>query len=117
MNLNNLSEKELLTSIKDVLNYKGINPYEYMSEYYLEPNQTLGMKFQKVSEEFEEVRVEFLNKKINNSDLAQELLDLVLTCKNMLHKMEDLGLIQVGTETFKHSLKLNGYLENGKYKK
>lgn len=117
MNLNNLTDKELLTGVKEVLNYNGINPYEYMSEYYLEPNQTLGAKFQKVEEEFLEVKEEFLDLVDNKSDLAQELLDLILSSKNMLKKLEDSGYIDIGTETFKHSLKLNKYLESGKYKK
>ncbi|MGL5685989.1 MAG: hypothetical protein ACRCXQ_09380 [Vagococcus fluvialis] len=117
MNLNNLTNKELLTGIKEVLKYKGINPYDYMSEYYLEPNQTLGAKFQKVEEEFLEVRKEFLEENIDNSKLAQETLDLMLTCKNMLKRMEELGIIDIGTEVFKHSIKLNKYLEDKKYVK
>lgn len=117
MNLNNLTDKEFLTGIKEVLNYKGINPYDYMSEYYLEPNQSLGQKFQKVEEEFLEVKEEFLELIDNKSDLAQELLDLILSSKNMLKKLEDSGYIDIGTETFRHSLKLNKYLEDKKYRK
>ncbi|MGL5189817.1 MAG: hypothetical protein ACRC7S_09240 [Cetobacterium sp.] len=117
MNLKNLTDKEFLTGIKEVLNYKGINPYEYMSEYYLEPTQTLGAKFQKVEEEFLEVRDEFLKLDNNYSELAQEILDLILASKNLLKKLENNNHIDIGTEVFKHSLKLNKYLDSGKYKK
>lgn len=115
MNLNNLTDKELLKGVKEVLNYKGINPYEYMSEYYLEPNQDVLDKFLKVREEFLEVSEEIY--KETKSELAQEILDLILASKNLLKKLEQEGKVDIGTETFKHSLKLNKYLESGKYKK
>ncbi|MGL5243872.1 MAG: hypothetical protein ACRC7R_01670 [Sarcina sp.] len=115
MNLNNLTDKEFLTGTKEVLNYQGINPYDYMSEYYLEPNQDVLDKFLKVREEFLEVSEEIY--KETKSELAQEILDLILASKNLLKKLEQEGKVDIGTETFKHSLKLNKYLESGKYKK
>ncbi|MGL5713615.1 MAG: hypothetical protein ACRCX2_11400 [Paraclostridium sp.] len=115
MNLNNLTDKEILTGIKEVLNYKGINLYDYMSEYYLEPNQDVLDKFLKVREEFLEVSEEIY--KETKSELAQEILDLILASKNLLKKLEQEGKVDIGTETFKHSLKLNKYLESGKYEK
>ncbi|MGL5712753.1 MAG: MazG nucleotide pyrophosphohydrolase domain-containing protein [Paraclostridium sp.] len=115
MNLNNLTDKEFLTGTKEILSYQGINPYEYMSEYYLEPNQDVLDKFLKVREEFLEVSEEIY--KETKSELAQEILDLILASKNLLKKLEREGKVDIGTETFKHSLKLNKYLESGKYKK
>lgn len=115
MEIKNLTDKQIKTGIFNVLNYKGINPYEYMSEYYLEPNQDVLDKFLKVREEFLEVSDEVY--KETKSELAQEILDLILASKNLLKKLEQEGKVDIGTETFKHSLKLNKYLESGKYKK
>lgn len=90
--------------------------FEYMDEYYLEPEQTVKKKFLKVYEEFNET-LEAFQEGNNNSHRAEEILDLILSSVNLLKKMQEEELIDVGTETFKHSVKLNGYLESGKYKK
>ncbi|MGL5715487.1 MAG: hypothetical protein ACRCX2_20880 [Paraclostridium sp.] len=87
-----------------------------MNDYYLEPDQSIIEKLLKVYEEFEEV-VDSFKVENNNSDKAQEILDLILSSLNLLKKMEREELIDVQTELFKHQLKLNRYLENGKYKK
>ncbi|MGL5426391.1 MAG: hypothetical protein ACRDAS_00550 [Cetobacterium sp.] len=90
--------------------------FKYMDEYYLEPNQSVKQKFLKVYEEFDET-LEIFQEGNCNSDRAQEVLDLILSSVNLLRKMQHEDLIDIGTETFKHSLKLNKYLETGKYKK
>ena len=89
---------------------------EYMEYYYLEPGQSYSGKFMKVVEEFEELK-ESVETCQTHSATAQEALDLILTTMNLLKKMEDEELIDIGTETFKHSIKLNKYLETGKYEK
>ena len=91
--------------------------FKYMEDYYLETQQSIPDKMVKVKEEFREVKESYEDDDCDNSHLAQELLDLILVSKNMLRKMQDEGLIDIGTETFKHSVKLNQYLETGKYKK
>lgn len=91
--------------------------FKYMDNYYLESNQSIVEKFFKVKEEYEEVFEEFAMNNNSKSDLAQELLDLILASKNMLRKMQDEELINIGTETFNHRVKLNTYLETGKYRK
>ncbi|MEG2347410.1 MAG: hypothetical protein RSB50_06985 [Cetobacterium sp.] len=90
--------------------------FKYMGDYYLEPQQSVEDKFLKVEEEYKEIKMGICFSK-GNSHIAQELLDTILACKNMLRKMQDEELIDIGTETFKHSVKLNQYLETGKYKK
>lgn len=91
--------------------------FKYMEDYYLEPQQSIPDKMVKVKEEFREVKESYEDNNCDNSHLAQEALDLILSTTNLLRKMQDEGLIDIGTETFKHSVKLNQYLETGKYTK
>lgn len=90
--------------------------FEYMEDYFLEPQQSIMGKMQKISEEYEEVKQEF---KLNNntSELAQEVLDLILVSFNFLKKLEAEEMIDIPSELFKHQVKLNRYLETGKYTK
>lgn len=89
---------------------------KYMDDYYLEPNQSYSGKFMKVVEEYGELK-ESVENCGTHSATAQEILDLILSSINLLKKMNDEELIDIGTETFKHSVKLNQYLETGKYTK
>lgn len=89
---------------------------EYMDEYYLEPNQTIKEKFLKVYEEFNET-LESFRQGNNNSHKAEEVLDLILSSINLLKKMQEEELIDIPTELFRHQIKLNSYLESGKYSK
>lgn len=96
-----------------------IKKFEYMNDFYFEPDQSLLEKMNKVSEEFKEVdksHFEMLTGKGTASELAQELLDLIHSSINMLKKMDKEELITYDTEIFKHSIKLIQYLENKKYK-
>lgn len=89
---------------------------KYMVDYYLEPNQTVKQKLLKVYEEFLETLEAFQEGK-DNSDRAQEILDLILSSINLLKKMENEELIDIGDEISKHLVKLDEYLKIGKYKK
>lgn len=92
--------------------------FEYMDEYYLEPNQGLVGKVEKIHEEYGEVKEALENLGAETtSELAQEVLDLILVSVNFLKKLEAEEMIDIPTELFKHQVKLNGYLETGKYKK
>lgn len=94
--------------------------FKYMEDYYLEPKQSYSNKYKKVVEEFNELKesVESYGPGASTAqEITQEALDLILSTTNLLRKMQDEGLIDIGTETFKHSVKLNQYLETGKYKK
>ncbi|WP_297636804.1 hypothetical protein [uncultured Clostridium sp.] len=94
--------------------------FKYMEDYYLEPKQSYSSKYTKVVEEFGELKecVENYGPVSSTAEeIAQESLDLILSTTNFLRKMQDEGLIDIGTETFKHSVKLNQYLETGKYTK
>lgn len=90
--------------------------FEYMDEYYLEPQQSVIGKKEKIDEEYNEVKAAF-ESNINTSELAQEVLDLILVSFNFLKKLEAEEMIDIPSELFKHQVKLNGYLETGKYKK
>lgn len=92
--------------------------FEYMDEYYLEPNQGLAAKIEKIHEEYGEVKEALENGGAETtSELAQEVLDLILVSVNFLKKLEAEEMIDIPSELFKHQVKLNGYLETGKYKK
>ena len=90
--------------------------FEYMDEYYLEPQQSIVGKKEKIDEEYNEVVMSFESNN-NTSDLAQEVLDLILVSINFLKKLENEEMIDIPSELFKHQIKLNCYLETGKYKK
>lgn len=95
-----------------------IKQFEYMDEYYLEPDQGLVGKMEKIDEEYKEVKKALESGGAETtSDLAQEILDLILVSLNFLKKLESEEMIDIPTELFKHQVKLNGYLETGKYKK
>ncbi|MGL5716763.1 MAG: hypothetical protein ACRCX2_27355 [Paraclostridium sp.] len=89
---------------------------QHLDEFYLEPNQSINEKFNKVKEEFCEVKDCFENN-YNNSDTAQELLDLILSSINLLKKMEREDLIAISEELKLHKEKLEYYLKSGKYSK
>ncbi|MGL5658177.1 MAG: hypothetical protein ACRDDK_03765 [Cetobacterium sp.] len=92
--------------------------FEYMDEYYLEPDQGLVGKMEKIDEEYNEVKVALEDGGADTiSELAQEVLDLILVSYNYLRKLEEEEMIDIPTEVFKHQVKLNRYLETGKYKK
>lgn len=101
-------------------NFKETNKYEnvlnYLNDYYLEPNQSINEKFNKVKEEFYEAKDCFENN-YNNSDTAQEILDLILTSVNLLKKMEREDLITISEEVEIHKDKLEYYLGSGKYRR
>ncbi|MGL5854197.1 MAG: hypothetical protein ACRCYA_03060 [Cetobacterium sp.] len=90
--------------------------FEYMDEYYLEPEQSILGKIEKIHEEYGEVK-ESIEEKKSNSHTAQEVLDLILVSVNFLKKLEAEEMIDIPTELFKHQVKLNRYLDTGKYKK
>lgn len=90
--------------------------FEYMAEYYLEPQQSIVGKKEKIDEEYNEVKAAFESNN-NTSELAQEVLDLILVSVNFLKKLEAEEMIDIPSELFKHQVKLNQYLETGKYKK
>ncbi|MGL5904792.1 MAG: hypothetical protein ACRCZO_19060 [Cetobacterium sp.] len=92
------------------------NILNHLNDYYLEPNQSINEKFNKVKEEFYEVKDCFENN-YNNSDTAQEMLDLILTSVNLLKKMEREDLITISEEVEIHKDKLEYYLKSGKYSK
>ncbi|MEG1365576.1 MAG: hypothetical protein RSC71_08435, partial [Cetobacterium sp.] len=71
---------------------------------------------EKIDEEYAEVKEAF-EPNNDTSELAQEVLDLILVSFNFLKKLEVEEMIDIPTELFKHQVKLNGYLETGKYKK
>ena len=91
--------------------------FEYMAEYYLEPQQSIIGKMKKIDEEYGEVKEAFESEGLNTSELAQEVLDLILVSFNFLKKLEAEEMIDIPSELFKHQVKLNRYLETGKYKK
>ena len=92
--------------------------FEYMDEYYLEPDQGLVAKIEKIHEEYGEVKEALENGGAETtSELAQEVLDLILVSVNFLKKLEAEEMIDIPSELFKHQVKLNGYLETKKYKK
>lgn len=92
--------------------------FEYMDEYYLEPDQGLVGKMEKIDEEYNEVKAALEDGGADTiSELAQEVLDLILVSYNYLRKLEEEEMIDIPTEVFKHQVKLNRYLETGKYKK
>lgn len=92
--------------------------FEYMDEYYLEPDQGLVGKMEKIDEEYNEVKAALEEGGADTiSELAQEVLDLMLVSYNYLRKLEEEEMIDIPTEVFKHQVKLNKYLETGKYKK
>lgn len=92
--------------------------FEYMDEYYLEPDQGLVGKMEKIDEEYNEVKAALEDGGADTiSELAQEVLDLMLVSYNYLRKLEEEEMIDIPTEVFKHQVKLNSYLETGKYKK
>ncbi len=92
--------------------------FEYMDEYYLEPDQGLVGKMEKIDEEYNEVKAALEDGGADTiSELAQEVLDLMLVSYNYLRKLEEEEMIDIPTEVFKHQVKLNRYLETGKYKK
>lgn len=90
--------------------------FEYLENYYLEPGESYSTKFLKIVEEYGELK-ESVEEGKTHSHTAQEVLDLMLTCVNFLKRMEKDEFITIGTEVYKHSVKLNKYLETGKYKK
>lgn len=92
--------------------------FEYMHDYYLEPDQGLVGKMEKIDEEYNEVKAALEDGGADTiSELAQEVLDLMLVSYNYLRKLEEEEMIDIPTEVFKHQVKLNRYLETGKYKK
>lgn len=90
--------------------------FKYMDNYYLEPNQSILDQVNKIDEEYLELRKAWVTKE-TTSEIAQEALDLILATKNFLKKLEAEDLIDIPSELFKHQVKLNRYLETGKYKK
>lgn len=90
--------------------------FKYMDYYYLEPNQSILDKVNKIDEEYLELRKAWVTKE-TTSEIVQEALDLILATKNFLKKLEAEDLIDIPSELFKHQVKLNRYLETGKYKK
>lgn len=92
--------------------------FEYMDEYYLEPDQGLVGKMEKIDEEYNEVKTALEDGGADTiSELVQEVLDLILVSYNYLRKLEEEEMIDIPTEVFKHQVKLNRYLDTGKYKK
>lgn len=95
-----------------------INDLEYMDGFFFEPAQSIKEKIEKISEEFKEVLEAYQNSVSGidtSSDLAQEALDLILVSVNLLKKLEKEERISLGTEFFKHSLKLGRYESEKKY--
>ncbi|MGL5745421.1 MAG: MazG nucleotide pyrophosphohydrolase domain-containing protein [Cetobacterium sp.] len=90
--------------------------FGYFNNFYLEPNQSLIKKENKFLEEVEEAATCILENS-NKSELAQELLDVMLTAFNLLKKLEKEDYIDLKTELKDHKNKLDGYVEQGKYKK
>lgn len=90
--------------------------FKYMEDYYLEPQQSTVEKMDKIDEEYLELRKAYFTKE-SFSEIGQETLDLILSSINFLKKLEEEELIDIPTELFKHQLKLNRYLETGKYTK
>lgn len=90
--------------------------FKYMDDYYLEPNQSILDQVNKIDEEYLELRKAWVTKE-TTSEIVQEALDLILATKNFLKKLEAEDLIDIPSELFKHQVKLNRYLETGKYKK
>lgn len=92
--------------------------FKYMDEYYFEPQQSIVGKMEKIDEEYLEVKqAQEYGGAETTSELAQEVLDLMLASFNFLKKLEAEEMIDIPSELFKHQVKLNQYLETGKYKK
>lgn len=90
--------------------------FKYMKNYFFESQESVQDKLNKIDEEYLELRKAWVTKE-TSSETAQEVLDLILTCKNFLKKLEAEDLIDIPSELFKHQNKLNRYLETGKYTK
>lgn len=90
----------------------------YMDKLYINPRESLQTKLCKMDEEATEAieaYIDYKNGVKTSSEVADEVLDTILTCINMLKKMQDEELIDLNEVTNNHKKKLNDYIKTKKY--